>query len=130
MNALTLNRQGRTILDAAVTGLGFARHPMISRAGNRFTLVDSAGNAKPIALMDQAGRVYIDLVIFDASPHPNRMFFAGPYEGDSSQPPDCFSDNGTGPSAQSRNPHALYSVNLFKAADEDDLPITLQRHRT
>ena len=102
----TLNRQGRSILDAAVTGLGFARHPMVSRAGNRFTLVDSAGNAKPMALMDQAGRIYVDVVIFDASPHPNRMFFAGPYEQDSSSPPDCFSDNGTGASTQARNPQA------------------------
>ena len=101
-----LNRQGRSIVDRAVTGLGFARHPMISRAGNRFTLVDVAGNERPATLMDQQGRIYIDLVIFDASPHPNRMFFEGIYDPSQGTPPDCFSDNGIGPSTQSRNPQS------------------------
>jgi len=107
MNTLpTLNRQGRTLIDNAMSGLGFARHPMVSRAGNRFALIDGAGNSRPLALMDQAGRIYMDVIIFDASQHPNRMFFAGEYSRDNSDPPDCFSDNGIGPSKQARNPQS------------------------
>jgi hypothetical protein len=105
-NLPTLNRQGRSLTAQGLAGLGFARHPMVSRSGNRFTLVDAAGNTRPIALMDATGRIYLDMIIFDNSPHPNRMFFLDAYEPDTQQPPDCFSDNGEGPSTQSRNPQS------------------------
>lgn len=107
MNTLpTLNRAGRSLAQHAVAGLGFARHPMVSRAGNRFTLIDGSGNERSGSGLDQQGRIYIDVVIFDSSHYPNRMFFEGNYEPGTSSPPDCFSDNGTGPSTQSRNPQS------------------------
>ncbi len=101
------NRPQRSIVADAASGLGAARPPHVSRRGNRFTLVDGAGNTKPVALIDQQGNVYIDVVIVDANPSPSRMFFDGPYREDNPDPPACWSDNGTGPSNMAAKPQAL-----------------------
>lgn len=99
-------RQSRGLLDAATAGLGTARPPHISRKGNRFTLVDGAGNQKNGSQMDDKGNVYIDLVVIDVNPHKSKMYFDGNWSEDSSDPPACFSDNGTGPSTLSAKPQA------------------------
>lgn len=95
-------RPTRDLSQAATQGLGGLKHPMISRAGNRFTLVDVAGSQKPWQLL------YIDVVIVDIGPNDSRMYFEGQYDpmnaGGNGEPPTCFSDNGTGPSVNSRKP--------------------------
>ncbi len=100
-------RQGKSLADAATAGLGGARPPHISRKGNRFTLVDAAGNTKPMTLMDQqTGNVYIDVVIVDVNPNKSKLYYAGSWNDDESAPPDCFSDNGVGPSSMASKPQA------------------------
>lgn len=101
MNAPLARRPTRDLAQAAVAGLGGLKHPMISRAGNRFTLVDIAGSQKPIDML------YIDVVIVDIGPNDSRMYFAGQYDpanAGNGEPPTCFSDNGKGPSTLSRVP--------------------------
>lgn len=105
--AYLLNRPTRGLAAAASAGLGAARPPHISRRGNRFTLVDGAGNRKPVALMDPGtGQVYIDVVIIDANEHPSRMYFEHGYDENNPDPPACWSDNGTGPSRQAMKPQS------------------------
>ena len=94
-------RPTRDLTQAATQGLGGLKHPMISRAGNRFTLVDTAGSQKPWQML------FIDVVIVDIGPNDSRMYFAGSYDpanAGNGEPPTCFSDNGTGPSVNSRVP--------------------------
>jgi hypothetical protein len=95
-----LNRPSRGITAAAASGMGGARPAHISRMGNRFTLIDNAGNSKPVMLMGDKGP-YIDVIVVDANPYPSRVYYANGYDEDNPSPPDCFSDNGTGPSTQS-----------------------------
>lgn len=91
-------RPPRDLNQAATQGLGGVKHPMISRNGNRFTLIDTAGSQRPWQQLS------IDVVITDAGPNVNRMYFEGDYEPGAGEPPACFSDNGTGPSREARSP--------------------------
>lgn len=107
MNVPVLKRPTRSLTTAGSAGLGFVRHPTISRKDNRFTLVDSANNARMLNHMDEHGRIFMDIVIVDASPYPNRIYYGpGGYSEDNPRPPLCFSDNGTGPSVDSPQPQA------------------------
>lgn len=94
------NRPNRRIVDDATSGLGATRPPHISRAGNRFTLVDASGNTRPHASFD------LDVVIVDANPAPSRMYFDKGYDPANPDPPACWSDNGTGPSSLAARPQA------------------------
>lgn len=100
------NRQSRSLVDSATAGLSTARPPHISRKGNRFTMVDGAGNQKPVALMDPNGNVYIDVVVIDVNPAKSKTYYAGKWSEDSTEGPACFSDNGTGPSVHASKPQA------------------------
>ena len=103
MTGALTRRPTRDLTQAATQGIGGLKHPMISRAGNRFTLVDTAGSQKPWDLL------YIDVVIADIGPNDSRMYFAGqfdPANAGNGEPPTCFSDNGIGPSSQARVPQS------------------------
>lgn len=88
------------LAEAATAGIGAARPPHVSRRGNRFTLVDGAGNEKPVETF------HLDVVIVGVNRHPSKMFFSGPYDDANSGPPDCWSDNGSGPSQFAANPQS------------------------
>ena len=96
------NRQRRDLVGAALGGLNTGSPPHISIAGNRFTLVDDAGNEKPIQTL------YLDVCVIDANPSVSKIYFDPriPFEpgGDNSNPPLCWSDNGVGASAQASSP--------------------------
>jgi len=96
------NRQRRDLVGAALGGLNTGSPPHISIAGNRFTLVDDAGNEKPIQTL------YLDVCVIDANQSVSKIYFDPriPYEpgGDNSNPPLCWSDNGVGASAQASSP--------------------------
>lgn len=103
MTGALTRRPTRDLTQAATQGIGGLKHPMISRAGNRFTLVDTAGSQKPWELL------HIDVVIADIGPNDSRMYFAGqfdPANAGNGEPPTCFSDNGVGPSSQARVPQS------------------------
>lgn len=91
-------RPPRDFSQDASHGLGGIKHPMISRNGNRFTLIDTNGTQRPWQQLS------IDVVIANVSQHVNRVFYEGDYEPGAGEPPACFSDNGVGPSKESRAP--------------------------
>lgn len=95
-------RQKRDLVGAAIGGLNAGSPPHISIAGNRFTLVDDAGNQKTMQTL------FLDICVVDANPSVSKIFFDPlvPFEpgGDNNNPPICWSDNGVGASAQAAQP--------------------------
>lgn len=99
--------QTRDIGTTLSANLGSAMPPHVSIAGGRFTLVDASNNELPGAWFDQKLGVYIDACIIDANDHLSRTYFAGAYNPDAEGVrPDCFSDNGIGPSVSASSPQA------------------------
>lgn len=96
------HRQKRDLAVAAVGGISSGSPAHISIAGNRFTLVDDAGNEKPIQTL------FLDVCVIDANSAVSKIYFDPrvPFEpgGDNSNPPICWSDNGIGASAQASVP--------------------------
>jgi hypothetical protein len=81
--------------------LGSGSHPRISIENSRFTLKDAAGSELPIETMEQ-GIPYVDVVIIDSLERISKIYYSGPYGA--GKVPDCFSDNGVGPSRHAANP--------------------------
>jgi hypothetical protein len=92
--------QSRTLIGAATAGLGGSRPAHVSRKDNRFTLVDAAGNEKPVETF------HLDMVIVGVNPATSKKYYEGPYAMENVGPPTCWSDNGTGPSAYAAKPQA------------------------
>lgn len=96
------NRQSRNLAVAAVAGINSGSPAHISIAGNRFTLIDDAGNEKPIETL------FLDVCVIDANGAVSKIYFdpKTPFVpgGDNSNPPICWSDNGIGASAQASVP--------------------------
>lgn len=54
---------------------------------------------------------YLDVVVLKASGHPNKAWYAGPYqEGETITPPDCWSSDGAKPDAGSPKPQSRTCV--------------------
>ncbi len=115
------NRPQRSLVEDALSGLGAVRPSSISRGGNRFTLVDSAGNTETKALLNEEGEFYLDVVIVDANKHKSRMYYGDKYREDDPRPPKCWSDNGTGPSAQAIEPQHNVCANCPQSAWNSDI---------
>ena len=96
------SRQRRNLAESAAGGLNAGSPPHISIKDNRFTLVDGAGNTKPLQTL------YLDLCIIDANSSVSKVFFdpSVKYDpsGDNNAAPICFSDNGQGASASASKP--------------------------
>lgn len=96
------NRQRRDLASSAMAGLNAGSPPHVSIAGNRFTLVDAAGNERQIQTL------FLDVCIIDANATVSKIFYdpRTKYDpsGDNNNPPLCFSDNGIGASAQAAQP--------------------------
>lgn len=90
------------------TNIGSAAPPYISIEGNKYTLIDAAGNAQPAGQYDQQLGVYLDCVIWDVADHISKVYYEKAYDPSSQTfaPPDCWSDNGVGPSRQASKPQS------------------------
>src|ERR1700688_1737923 len=88
--------------------LGTAAPPYVSIAGNRFSLIDAAGNEQPVASFDPPIGVYLDACVIDANEHISRIYYAQKYDPSAAtfNPPDCWSDNGQAPSVSCSSPQA------------------------
>lgn len=107
---------GRAIGAQASQGIASSQPARISIAGNRFTLIDSAGNSRPVLsqyldprtnqpVTVQAGE--LRFIVVGANPGPSKLFFEGAYDPNvDGISPTCFSDNGTAPSTQASKPQA------------------------
>ena len=104
------NRQNRRNLVQAVTaGLGMASPPYVSIKGGMFTLIDANGEQEPVETK------YLDCVIIDTQ-RPDqgeatvqRVFWGSKVfnpNADAYEPPDCWSDNGIGASANAIDPQS------------------------
>ena len=96
------NRQRRDLAGATMGGINSGQPPHLSIKDNRFTLVDGAGNTKPMQTL------FLDICIIDANAAVSKIYYdpRTPYDpsGDNNNPPICFSDNGIGASAQASQP--------------------------
>jgi hypothetical protein len=91
----------------ALANLGSTMPPHISIGGNRFTLIDAANNEIPVPTFDPKIGPYLDACIIDVADVMSRVYFAGNYDPSAEGTrPDCFSDNGVGPSIASSSPQA------------------------
>lgn len=96
------NLPSRNLAQTAIANVGAGNPPYLSIQGNRFTLVDLAGNTIPIQTL------HIDVVIVDINDHVSKIFFGlnKPYDPANPSPPICFSDNGLAPSIGSSQPQS------------------------
>lgn len=99
--------QTRDIGSTALANLGSTMPPHVSIGGNRFTLIDAANNEIPVPTFDPKIGPYLDACIIDVADVMSRIYFAGNYDPNAEGTrPDCFSDNGVGPSISSSSPQA------------------------
>lgn len=95
-------RQKTTKLaQTALEGVGIGTGPHINIKGNRFALVDAAGNRQPLQTL------YCDVVIFDLQSFYSKIMYPAEFDEDNPLPPICWSDNGVGPSSRAEHPQAL-----------------------
>jgi hypothetical protein len=111
------NRQSRGLAARVSQNLGTSSPPYLSIMGNKFTLVDAAGNEQPVptyeadpnkVMRGQHPGPYADVLIMDVNDHVSRIFYDIPFDptAQSYQPPACFSHNGIGPSKLSSKPQS------------------------
>jgi hypothetical protein len=102
------NRQNRGLAQQVSLNLGTTAPPYLSIEGGRFTLYDSAGNSKLMTGMDEKLGVFIDVCIVDILERKSRVYYAQDYNPSATSwaPPDCWSDNGIGPSRQCSSPQS------------------------
>lgn len=100
--------QRRQLAKIAATSFGGGGlPPHVSILGGRFTLVDGAGNKRPL------NTLHMDCVIVDINEKMTRMFWGVDEQGqlkgfdaEVTSPPACFSDNGVAPSSRALEPQA------------------------
>lgn len=90
------------LLEHAADNLGRTMPPRLSIDANRFTLIDSGGNEKPINAMN------LDVCFVDLNPKVSKMYWGKEYSTQDAggDIPVCWSDNGTAPSAQAATPQS------------------------
>ncbi len=88
------------LLDHAADNLGRTMPPRLSIDANRFTLIDSGGNEKPI------NALFIDVNFIDLNMKVSKMFWGKEYNPSEAggDIPVCWSDNGVAPSSQAATP--------------------------
>lgn len=77
-------------------------HPRISIKGSRWRIQDVQGDVQV------AQTLHLDAIIVDANPFLSKTFYAQAYNPADMEvrAPDCFSDNGAGPSSRAEKPQA------------------------
>ena len=86
---------------SAIAGISTGGHHKISIKGSRWRLQDVQGNEQVIPTF------HLDVIIVAANANLSKVFYATKYDKDSEPlAPDCFSDNGVGPSSRATKPQA------------------------
>lgn len=90
------------LLEHAADNLGRTMPPRLSIDANRFTLIDSGGNQKPINALN------LDVCFVDLNPKVSKMYWGKEYSTQDAggDIPVCWSDNGTAPSSQAATPQS------------------------
>lgn len=102
------NRQSRGIAENLSGNLGVGSPPYISIMGNRFSLIDGAGEEIPVQTYDPRTGPFVDCIVIDALERTSKIFYNKAFDPSASQyePPACFSDNGIGPSRNASDPQS------------------------
>lgn len=110
-------RTSQVVSAEIISGLGSPQPPHVSIQGGRFTLVDSAGNKKPVDTL------YLDCVVIDGKKGRSRVFWGvgAVFEGEQSGPPLCFSDNDIGASSLAQQPQSLTCATCVMARWDSDV---------
>lgn len=90
------------LLDHAADNLGRTMPPRLSIDANRFTLIDSGGNQKPINALN------LDVCFVDLNTKVSKMYWGKPYDINEAGTdiPVCWADNGIAPSSQAATPQS------------------------
>ena len=88
--------------NAAAAGISGGSHPKISIKAARWRLQDANGNEEVVQ------QYHLDVVVVVANPNASKIWYAGAYDPNAAEPgaPDCFSDNGVGPSSRATSPQS------------------------
>lgn len=99
--------QAPDIAGALSATLGSAMPPHVSIEGGRFTLIDAGNNEIPVPTFDPTIGVYLDAAIIDVNKVMSRLYYPDAYDNQAQgKRPECFSDNGIGPSTAASSPQA------------------------
>ena len=112
------NKQSRGLAQSLVANLGAGSPPFLSIMGNRFTLIDAAGEEIPVSTYDPKIGPYIDCVVIDALERTSKIFYDKAFDPGATQyePPACFSDNGVAPSRNASKPQSATCASCPQAA--------------
>lgn len=103
---------------AALAALATGGYPVISIKGKSFSIIRNGKNTLLTREVDgeDVPATYIDTIIVNASSHYNKTFYVNGYTEGSKEKPDCFSNDGMKPDAQSPNPQSKACANCPKNA--------------
>ena len=106
--AFLQQRQSKALATDLSANLGIGSPPYISIMGNRFTLIDASGAEEPVETYNPQIGPYLDCVIIDNGKHISKVFYSKAFDPNASQyqAPDCWSDNGVGPSRNAQYPQS------------------------
>jgi hypothetical protein len=96
---------GDSSLTSALAALATSGYPVISIKGKTFSVVRNGKATMLVREIDgeQTPATYIDTVIVNASSHYSKTFYINGYTEGSKEKPDCCSNDGIKPDAQSPN---------------------------
>ena len=98
--AFARNRKELSAVAKALAGGGAATGKRISIKGGVFRLIS---DGKEVAAIEER---YLDVVVVNAAPKVNRVFYIGKFDPANPTPPDCWSADGDVPSPDSENKQA------------------------
>ena len=112
------NKQSRGLAQSLSANLGAGSPPFLSIMGNRFTLIDSAGDEIAVATYDPKIGPYVDCAIIDSLAVTSKIYYDKPFDPAATQyePPACFSDNGIAPSRNASKPQSATCASCPQAA--------------
>jgi len=91
---------GLSVNQGITGGIKAGGHPRINLDGCRWRVTENG-----VEDQDYIRDTVLDVIIVDANPHMSKVYYASKFiPGTDAKAPDCFSDNGEGPSTQATNP--------------------------
>lgn len=98
---------GHRLSQVVVANIGAGTPAYVSIKGNRFTLIDAAGDSEPVQTAAN-GIPYLDCVVIDVLERESKIYYGRPFDPSATNfaPPDCWSDNGIAPSRNCGTPQA------------------------
>ena len=94
------------LADAAAGGISRGGHPRLSIKNREFTALDPDSNEHRVGgFSNETGR-FVDVIVVGANPSVSKVFYSKAFDPATTEPvePDCYSDNGIGPSSRAENP--------------------------